>query len=94
MERWRLGVGAKCVGVGDGSRSEEDINFCAVREGCASGLGKKVIGCNGEVRGGASGIGIGDTASCLLHTCIDIISELAYGFIRYSQLPSQLNKLG
>ena len=41
--------GAECVGVGDGFRGEKDINYNAIREGCASGFGKKVIGCNGEV---------------------------------------------
>ena len=57
----------------DGSRGEEDINYNAVRDGCASGFGKQVVGCNGEVREGASIVGVGDTASCLIHALISLV---------------------
>jgi hypothetical protein len=44
-------------------------------EWAASGFGKKVIGCNGEVRDDALGVGLmaGDTASCLTHALISSV---------------------
>jgi hypothetical protein len=83
----------KCVRVVDGTRGEEYINYNAVREGCASGFGKKVIKCNCEVRDGVSGVGVrgdGWRYGILFDTCIDIVSRIACVFVGYSQRPSQL----
>jgi hypothetical protein len=46
-----------------GSRSER----------AASGFGKKVVGCNGEVRDGASGVGVRVAASYLTHSLISSV---------------------
>jgi hypothetical protein len=60
-------------------------------------LSIEVIGCNGEVRGGAPGVGVhGDSwrYGILFDTCIDIVSRIACGCIGYSQRPSRLIDLG
>ena len=64
---------AKCVGVGTAPEVRK-ISMITRSERAASGIGKKVIGCNGEVRGGAQGVGVGGAGwrygICLIHSLI------------------------
>jgi hypothetical protein len=56
-------------------------------ERAASGFGKKVIGCNGEIRDGALGVRVrGDSwrYGILFDTCIDIVGRIACGFVAHS----------